>query len=54
LAVDRGGHLGFLSRKKPRFWLDNVVLDWVERLPARQMPQNEGRYGTNALTLTSE
>jgi predicted alpha/beta-fold hydrolase len=29
LAVPRGGHLGFISRRRPRFWLDNVVLDWL-------------------------
>ena len=22
VAVDHGGHLGFLSRRSPRFWLD--------------------------------
>ena len=31
LAVSHGGHLGFLSRKRPRFWLDEVIVDWVER-----------------------
>jgi predicted alpha/beta-fold hydrolase len=30
LAPDHGGHLGFLSRHRPRFWLDEVVLDWME------------------------
>ncbi len=30
LAVDHGGHLGFLSRGNARFWLDGTVLDWVE------------------------
>lgn len=30
LAVDHGGHLGFLSRGSARFWLDGTVLDWVE------------------------
>lgn len=30
VAVEHGGHLGFLSRKRPRFWLDNVVMDWIE------------------------
>jgi predicted alpha/beta-fold hydrolase len=30
LAVDHGGHLGFLSRGKARFWLDGTVLDWAE------------------------
>jgi predicted alpha/beta-fold hydrolase len=30
LAVDHGGHLGFLSRGKARFWLDGTILDWAE------------------------
>lgn len=32
LAVEHGGHLGFLSRGKDRFWLDGTVLDWTEAL----------------------
>ena len=31
-APEHGGHLGFLSRKPPRFWLDPVVLGWFEDL----------------------
>lgn len=31
LAVEHGGHLGFLSRGRPRFWLDGTVLGWAER-----------------------
>lgn len=31
LAVEHGGHLGFLSRGKARFWLDGTVLDWAEK-----------------------
>jgi len=31
LAVQHGGHLGFLSRGKARFWLDGTVLDWAEK-----------------------
>ncbi len=31
LAPEHGGHLGFLSRRKPRFWLDGVILAWIER-----------------------
>jgi uncharacterized protein len=54
LAVPRGGHLGFLSRQKPRFWLDAVVLEWAERLIPAQPQQNEDRYGTNPVTLTSD
>jgi uncharacterized protein len=30
LAVEHGGHLGFLARGKARFWLDGIVLDWAE------------------------
>lgn len=28
IATDHGGHLGFLSRRAPRFWIDEVVLDF--------------------------
>jgi predicted alpha/beta-fold hydrolase len=33
LAVAHGGHLGFLSRRGRRFWVDGVALDWMESLP---------------------
>ena len=29
IAPGHGGHLGFLSRGKSRFWLDGVVLGWI-------------------------
>lgn len=29
LPVDHGGHLGFVSRRKPRFWLDGVLVNWL-------------------------
>ena len=29
LAVEHGGHLGFVARGKPRFWLDGVVMSWL-------------------------
>jgi uncharacterized protein len=32
LAVEHGGHLGFLSRGKARFWLDGTMLDWADAL----------------------
>jgi uncharacterized protein len=32
LAVEHGGHLGFLARRHPRFWLDRVVTDWMVEL----------------------
>jgi predicted alpha/beta-fold hydrolase len=25
-----GGHLGFISRYQPRFWLDGEILEWIE------------------------
>jgi uncharacterized protein len=34
LSVEHGGHLGFLSRNRPRFWLDGVALDWMDRVLA--------------------
>lgn len=30
VAVEHGGHLGFLSRRQPRFWLDGFLLEWLE------------------------
>jgi len=29
LAVEHGGHVGFLSRTRPRLWLDRVIIDWI-------------------------
>lgn len=29
LSVPAGGHLGFIARSRPRFWLDPVVRDWL-------------------------
>lgn len=30
LAVDHGGHLGFLARGPERFWLDGILCDWFD------------------------
>lgn len=32
IAVEHGGHLGFVSRRRPRFWLDSVLLDWFQEV----------------------
>ena len=32
LLVDHGGHLGFVSKSKPRFWLDEVLVQWMEKV----------------------
>jgi predicted alpha/beta-fold hydrolase len=29
LATPHGGHVGFLARGKPRFWVDRVVSEWL-------------------------
>jgi predicted alpha/beta-fold hydrolase len=33
--VEHGGHLGFISRRQPRFWLDDTVLDWMDGTRSR-------------------
>jgi predicted alpha/beta-fold hydrolase len=32
VAVEHGGHLGFLARRRPRFWLDGLVMDWLAQI----------------------
>ncbi len=32
IAVEHGGHLGFLSRRKPRFWLDERTVEWLHKI----------------------
>ncbi|HEY7306499.1 MAG TPA: alpha/beta fold hydrolase [Bryobacteraceae bacterium] len=32
VATEHGGHVGFISRRKPRFWLDGFVLNWIAGL----------------------
>jgi predicted alpha/beta-fold hydrolase len=34
LVTDHGGHLGFLSGTRPRFWADQAVMEWIESVPA--------------------
>jgi predicted alpha/beta-fold hydrolase len=31
-APAHGGHVGFIARGRPRFWVDHAVLDWVEQI----------------------
>lgn len=38
LAAEHGGHLGFLSRSRPRFWLDPVIRDWFLELRNKAAP----------------
>jgi predicted alpha/beta-fold hydrolase len=30
IAPEHGGHLGFISKGKHRFWLDDVLLQWLQ------------------------
>ncbi len=32
VAPDHGGHLGFLARRGPRFWVDAVIMAWLAGL----------------------
>jgi uncharacterized protein len=32
LAAERGGHIGFIARNRPRFWLDGVIPNWFDRI----------------------
>ncbi|HML17466.1 MAG TPA: alpha/beta fold hydrolase [Bryobacteraceae bacterium] len=38
LAVQYGGHVGFISRRPPRFWLDSVVVDWLDEIENKTRP----------------
>jgi uncharacterized protein len=42
LAVDHGGHLGFIAKTQPRFWLDGVLVNWImevrNKVPAGFVP----------------
>lgn len=44
LATTHGGHLGFISRRKPRFWLDTFALNWISAL----LPSSNRIGGTKA------
>ena len=30
LPVPHGGHLGFISGSEPHFWVDRVIMEWVQ------------------------
>jgi predicted alpha/beta-fold hydrolase len=49
IVPEHGGHLGFLSRHKPRFWLDGIVLDWIGSHDARALCGSRGKPASYAL-----
>jgi predicted alpha/beta-fold hydrolase len=36
LATDRGGHIGFIDRSRPRIWSDGVIVEWIEEILAKR------------------
>ena len=32
VAPDHGGHVGFIARGEPRFWVDRVIVEWMEQV----------------------
>ncbi len=38
LATEHGGHVGFLARGAPRFWLDETVIEWMLAQSAAMNP----------------
>jgi predicted alpha/beta-fold hydrolase len=44
VALEHGGHLGFLARQAPRLWLDGAILEWVET--TRKTTRNTTRTET--------
>jgi hypothetical protein len=51
LTTEHGGHLGFLSKAKTaRFWLDGVLLDWMDGILLRKRTMTRG---TNVPRFTS-
>src|SRR5262249_22132088 len=50
LAVDSGGHLGFLSRRKPRFWLDGVLVEWIQTTGTKHgLTPSSKSHGSNCV-----
>jgi predicted alpha/beta-fold hydrolase len=42
LAVEHGGHLGFLASRRPRFWLDRVIIEWIRETEERAAGARSG------------
>jgi uncharacterized protein len=44
IATEHGGHLGFLARRAPRFWVDETVLEFLTSVIAGP-PEPAGAFG---------
>jgi predicted alpha/beta-fold hydrolase len=42
LATEHGGHLGFLSRTRPRLWLDHAIIKWIRDSGTKHPPDSSG------------
>jgi predicted alpha/beta-fold hydrolase len=52
LATEHGGHLGFLSRRGARFWLDEVAIEFLKNVLSNQdvtaaFAQSTGTFGSH-------
>jgi uncharacterized protein len=45
IAPDHGGHVGFISRRLPRFWVDSLLLDWMEEISNKTAPLSVAHRG---------
>ena len=41
LPTAHGGHMGFIARRKPRFWLNEAILHWMETLQSARQPASQ-------------
>ena len=39
IATEHGGHIGFISRRLPRFWVDGVILEWMAGVLEQAPPE---------------
>jgi predicted alpha/beta-fold hydrolase len=53
VTPETGGHLGFISRKRPRFWLDGEILGWIQRQVKSQKSKGKSQkcFGSNDLRV---
>lgn len=41
-ATEHGGHLGFLSRTRPRLWLNHAIIKWIRDSGTKHPPDSSG------------
>ena len=45
LVMEHGGHLGFIGRRPHRFWLDETIMEWVQKRGPGARGQGPGAGG---------